>query len=49
MYVKCGQFWSENLTFNTLRTFWPGNVPKEIGVFYMIEVRIGESYKVSDS
>lgn len=49
MCGKCGQFWSENLTFNTLGTFWPGNVPKEIGAFYMIEVRIGESYKVSDS
>ena len=49
MYGKCGQLWFENLTFNTLRTFWPGNVPKQIGAYYIIEVRIGESYKVSDS
>lgn len=39
----------KNLTFNTWRTFWPGNVPKEIGESFRVEVGIGETYKVSDS
>lgn len=49
MWGKYNQFCSENLTFNTRRTFWPGNVPKKIGDSFMVEVRIAELYKVSDS
>ena len=49
MWGKYDQFCSENLTFNTRRTFWPGNVSKEMGASYTVEVRIRESYKVSDS
>ena len=49
MWGKYDQFCSENLTFNTWRTFWPGNVSKEMGASYTVEVRIRESYKVSDS